>query len=80
MDFDNLTEEQKAKARECKTPEELMELVRAEDIELTDEQLEVVAGGGSGWDDVTGCDWYGMPGDPCNPYEDSSGGHFSVHN
>ena len=64
MDFDNLTEEQKAKARECKTPEELMELAQAEDIELSDEQLEFIAGGGSGWDDVCGCTDYGCV--PCD--------------
>ena len=80
MDFENLTEEQKAKARECKSAEELLELAQAEDIELSDEQLEAVAGGSTGWEDATGCDWYGMPGDPCDPYTNSSGGHFPVHN
>ena len=45
MGFDDLTEEQKAKARACKTPEEMLALAREEGYELTDEQLEGVAGG-----------------------------------
>ena len=47
MDFNELTEEQKAKLRECKTPEEILALAREEDYELSDEQLEGVVGG---WD------------------------------
>ncbi|MBQ9043627.1 MAG: hypothetical protein IJ111_12540 [Eggerthellaceae bacterium] len=48
MGFDDLTEEQKAKARACKTPEDLVSLAKEEGVELTDDQLEEVAGGA--WD------------------------------
>ena len=41
-----LSEEQIAKAKECQSPEELLNLAKAEGIELTDEQLEAVSGGG----------------------------------
>ena len=53
MDYKNLTEEQKAKIRECKTPEQMLELAREEGYELSDEQLEAVSGGGA-W--ASGCD------------------------
>ena len=41
-----LTEEQIAKVRACKNQEELLALAREEGIELTDEQLAAVSGGG----------------------------------
>ena len=40
-----LTEEQIRKLRECKDSKEILELAKAEGIELTDEQLEAVSGG-----------------------------------
>lgn len=40
-----LTEEQIAKARECKSEEELLELARKEGVKLTEEQLESISGG-----------------------------------
>ena len=43
--FDNMSEEQRAKALACKTPEEMLALAREEGYELSDEQLEQVAGG-----------------------------------
>lgn len=47
MDFDNLTEEQKAKALACQTPEEILALAQEEGYELSDEELEGVSGGWS---------------------------------
>ena len=41
----NLTEEQKEKAKKCQSAEELIALAQQEGIELTDEQLEGIAGG-----------------------------------
>ena len=41
-----LTEEQIAKFKECKNQAELLELAKAEGIELTNEQIEAVSGGG----------------------------------
>ena len=46
MEFDDLTEEQKAKFRACETPEELIAEAEKEGFELTEEQLEGIAGGG----------------------------------
>ena len=43
--FDQLTDEQKAKAKECKTAEELMDFFGKEGLELPDELLDNVAGG-----------------------------------
>ena len=55
MEFNDLTDEQKAKAKAAKTPEELMALVKEEGIELTDEQLESVSGGWSLTDCPSAC-------------------------
>ena len=45
MNFDDLTPEQKEKAKACKTPEEILALAREEGYELSDEELEAVSGG-----------------------------------
>ncbi len=41
----SLTDEQKAKAKACKTVKELLDYLSAEGVELPDEVLEKVAGG-----------------------------------
>ena len=41
-----LTEEQIKKVESCKDSSEILSLAKAEGIELTDEQLEAVSGGG----------------------------------
>lgn len=41
-----LTDEQIAKIKECKNQEEILELAKKEGIELNEEQLEAVNGGG----------------------------------
>ena len=41
-----LTEEQIIRAKNCKNQEELLALAKQEGIELTDEQLSAVSGGG----------------------------------
>ena len=53
--FGNMSEEFKAKAKECKSREEFNELVKAENIELTPEQVEALAGAGE-----PGCSCYFM--------------------
>ena len=45
MDFESLSPELKAKALECASPEELVALAKEVGIELSDEQLDAVAGG-----------------------------------
>lgn len=57
MNFDDLSDELKAKVRASETTEELMALAEQEGIELSDEQLEGIAGGG--WS----CLGYGVPTD-----------------
>ena len=52
MNFEDLTPEQQEKARACKTPEEMLELAKAEGYELSDEDLEMVSGG---WNDAPTC-------------------------
>ena len=46
MKFEELTAEQKTRAIACKTPEDLLSFADEEGIELTDEQLQAVSGGG----------------------------------
>ena len=41
-----LNEQQIARVKACKNAEELLALAKAEGVELTDEQLEVISGGG----------------------------------
>ena len=41
-----LTDDQILKARKCKSNEELLELAKAEGVELTDTQLNAINGGG----------------------------------
>ena len=41
-----LTEEQIAKVKACKNQQEVLDLAKAEGIELTSEQIEAVSGGG----------------------------------
>ena len=42
---DQLTPEQMDKARACKSADELVELAKAEGVELNEEQLEAISGG-----------------------------------
>lgn len=43
--YDNLSDELKEKAKQCKTMDELMEFAGKEGLELPDEVLDAVAGG-----------------------------------
>lgn len=52
--YDNLTDEQKAKAKACKTMDELTALAAKEGVELPDEVLDAVAGGGTIMGDSSG--------------------------
>ena len=45
MNYDELSEEQKEKLKNCKTAEEIMALAQAEGYELSDDELEAVSGG-----------------------------------
>ncbi len=45
--LEGLTEEQIAKVKACKNQEEMLAVAKEEGIELSDEQLEAVSGGGA---------------------------------
>ena len=49
LNIEDLTPELKEKALACKTPEELLELAKQEGFDLSDEELQAIAGGGTGW-------------------------------
>jgi predicted RNA-binding Zn-ribbon protein involved in translation (DUF1610 family) len=57
-----LTEEQIAKAKACKNHDELLELAKKEGVELTDEQLSTISGGGA-------CSVVSDIGDKINPWD-----------
>ncbi len=60
--FDNLTDEQKELAKNCKTPEEFLKSATDEMIELSEEQIEMVSGGdlrGNIWKDF--CYYWNRP-------------------
>ena len=45
MDLANLTDAQRELLRDCATPEDILKTAQEQGIELTDDQLEAVAGG-----------------------------------
>lgn len=57
MGYENLTPEQKERAKSCKTPEEMLALAKEEGYELSDSDLEGISGG---WDICEGasCAYY----------------------
>ena len=57
-----LSEEQIAKVKACNNSEELLALAKAEGIELTDEQLTAISGGGA-------CSVVSDIGDKINPWD-----------
>ena len=48
MRFEDLTPEQKEKAKNCKTIEDLLALAKDEGYTLTEEEIDAISGGG-GW-------------------------------
>ena len=46
MEFNELSDDLKAKAIACKTPEEMLALAQEEGYELSEEELDGIAGGG----------------------------------
>ena len=49
MEYDELSQGLKDKARACKTPEEVLALAQEEGIALSDEELDQIAGGRGKW-------------------------------
>ena len=58
MDIQSLSPELRAKAIECKSPEELLALAKEEGVELSDDQIDAISGGS---------EWY-CTGDGCNNF------------
>ena len=52
MSYDNMTTDQLKRLSECQSAVEAMAYIREEGIELTDEQLEDIAGGSRIWDAI----------------------------
>lgn len=48
MNYEDLTPEQQAKAKECETLEDVLAFAKSEFIELDEEQIESIAAGGWG--------------------------------
>ena len=70
MNLDNITPEQRRKAAACKNGEELLALAKEEGVDLTDEQLDAIAGG-------LEKDWFGdymcpKCGEQVNTYTDGT--------
>ena len=59
MDFNDLTAEQRERARACKSTEELVALAQEEGIDISDEELDAVSGG---WATIHSC-----PSAGCQP-------------
>ena len=59
--FAQLSDEQKEQFRNCKDIDEVMKLANEENVDLSDEQLEFLAGGGCSCEDcyTKGCTNYG---------------------
>ena len=69
MDFENLKDSGlQEKLKNAKTADELVALAKEEGLELTDEQLEAVAGGESVWDKAVGCSGQACFGYGCNEW------------
>ena len=58
MDISNLTPEQRERVKACKTTAEVIELAMSEGIELSDEEIDGIAGGSSWSCDVDDGGYY----------------------
>ena len=54
MKYEDLTAEQKEKT-DGKSPEEILEIAKAEGYSLSDEELEAMSGGVSAWNEYVFC-------------------------
>ena len=52
-EFNNLSEETRAKLVAAKTPEEILEIAKSEGIKLSEEELEMVSGGNAWTENYT---------------------------
>ena len=70
MNYDDLNPELIEKAKACTSAAELVALAKSEGIELSDDELEAVAGGdrSSTWDALVDCDGQACIGYNCPDY------------
>ena len=68
MNLEDLTPEQMEKAKACKTADELVALAKSEGVELSDKQLEAIAGGDSNWDSIVDCEGQACYGYNCTSF------------
>ena len=66
--YNRLSDEAKEKAQACRTPEELLAFAQEQGYELSDEELEGVAGGTNLWEQC-GCDGRGFCSTNTKPCE-----------
>ena len=55
MKFEDLTPEQQAEAKSCKSPAEMLSLAKKLGYPLSDDELDAVAGGDGEWGDMADC-------------------------
>ncbi len=55
MNYDDLSDELKAKVAACKTPEDVLKLAQEEGYDLSEKQLEAISGGGGSHDWTLSC-------------------------
>ena len=71
MDFEDLSPELQERVRECRTIEELHEILQEEGMEIPDEELDAIAGGA--W--CNAYRWYcplrSCPGESCDSYHNN---------
>ena len=58
MNFEDLTSELKQKAMQCKTPEDVLALAKEEGYELSEAEMEGIAGGVDWSCNDADCKWY----------------------
>ena len=58
MNLEELTPDLRGKVRVCRTPDQILTLAKKEGYELTDEELEMIAGGNP-WDEFWNTDLRG---------------------
>ena len=63
MDLKDLSPELQSKARQCKTPEEILSLAQEEGYELSEEDLQAISGGIEWNCTDDGCSFFTTP---CN--------------
>lgn len=65
--WNELTEEKRARVRACETPDDIMALAKEEGYELSEDELEGIAGGGF-WGTMLDCTSKNCDKEYCNSF------------